>query len=286
MTYHTKALCLTAALALSPMAASAATVDINIQSFGALVDLSDNTKNPNIADALAARDAFIGGATIQAFEGFEGFTACDGSNGSSCASTGNTTTGLSTAVGTFDKAGSSGTGSSPVAPVEEAVVKNADAGKDSHGRYNVAADSSNNHSGGNWLDSNDWTSIEWDIPGASGLTNFDRIAFFLTDVNDSGNVDFKVTAGGIVTEATKAISGDVDDGMLNLVTMQFDEIVTGDVFITLSNGVDGNGNRSDGIGIDSITVAAVPLPAAGLLLLGGLGGLGGVSAMRRRKRAA
>ena len=30
----------------------------------------------------------------------------------------------------------------------------------------------------------------------------------------------------------------------------------------------------------------VPLPAAGLLLLGGLGGLGGLSALRRRKRAA
>lgn len=281
MTYHTRALCLTAALALAPMAASAATVDINIQSFGTLGSLSDTSNDPNIADALAARDTFIGGATIQAFEGFEGFTQCPDQNG--CDSTGNTTTGLSTAVGTFDKAGSSGTGTSPVAPAEEAVVKNAGAGVDSHGRYNVAADSSNNHSGGNWLDSNDWTSIEWDIPGASGLTNFDRIAFFLTDVNDSGNVDFKVTAGGDVTEATKAISGDVDDGMLSLVTMQFDEIVTGDVFITLTNE---SGDTSDGIGIDSITVAAVPLPAAGLLLLGGLGGLGGVSALRRRKRAA
>ena len=33
-------------------------------------------------------------------------------------------------------------------------------------------------------------------------------------------------------------------------------------------------------------LAPVPLPAAGLLLLGGLGGLGGLSALRRRKRAA
>jgi hypothetical protein len=36
---------------------------------------------------------------------------------------------------------------------------------------------------------------------------------------------------------------------------------------------------------DATQVAAVPIPAAGLLLLGGLGGLGGLGALKRRKKA-
>ena len=49
---------------------------------------------------------------------------------------------------------------------------------------------------------------------------------------------------------------------------------------------DGTGDTDlDDLGM-RIDVSPVPLPAAGLLLLGGLGGLGGLSALRRRKRAA
>jgi hypothetical protein len=55
MTYHTRAFGLVAALALAPMAASAATVDIQFQAFG--------TGSPaGITAALAARDAFMGGS--------------------------------------------------------------------------------------------------------------------------------------------------------------------------------------------------------------------------------
>lgn len=36
----------------------------------------------------------------------------------------------------------------------------------------------------------------------------------------------------------------------------------------------------------SVTATPVPLPAAGLMLLGGLGGLGGLTALRRRRKAA
>jgi hypothetical protein len=261
------------------MAASAATVDINIQSFGSFGSLSTASNDPNIADALAARDAFIGGGTIRAFEGFENFTACPGSGCSSTAG------GLDTDVGTFnvgDGADQDENGGAIVAPTNEAVVKSAVNGDDSFGRYNVAADAGNNHEGGNWLDSNDWSSVEWDIPGVSGLTNFGRIAFFLTDVNDSGNVRFEVNAGGVdITDTTKAITGDTDNGMLNLVTMQFSEAVSGDVLIKLTNASGNTGG--DGFGIDTITVSSVPLPAAGWLMIAGLGGL---AAMRRRKRAA
>jgi hypothetical protein len=295
MTYHYKALGLAAAVAFAPMAASAATVTIDIQSYGAIGNLSNNGNDPDIAQALAARDTFMGGTSGDIFsEGFDApapgeFTPCTGSNVGTCSSTAG---GLDTNVGTFNVAGDQGTGNT-VAPVNEAVIKSAGAGADIMGRYNVDADSDNNHIGGKWLDSNDWETVEWSIPGASGLTNIDRIAFFLTDVNDSGNVTFNVSVDGTdLTPDTDSITDDQPNGRLNLVTMSFEEAVTGNILISMTNA---SGDRSDGFGIDTIQVggdlnpddiSAVPLPASALLLLGGLGGLGGLSALRRRKRTA
>lgn len=56
----------------------------------------------------------------------------------------------------------------------------------------------------------------------------------------------------------------------------FDQIRFTDVSVGPANG--------DGFDLDAFTVAAVPVPAAGLLLLGGLGALGAAS--RRRRKAA
>ncbi|WOI55571.1 hypothetical protein [Palleronia sp. LCG004] len=46
------------------------------------------------------------------------------------------------------------------------------------------------------------------------------------------------------------------------------------------------GSGRDGFDLDAFNVAAVPLPAAGILLLAGMGGLGGLGALRRRKSKA
>ena len=291
MTYHYKALGLAAAVALAPMAASAATVTINVVSYGAFGNLSNAGNQPFIATALSDRDTFMSSTSGSVFsEGFDapgaaGFTPCPDTNG--CSSTAG---GLETNVGTFNVAGDQGTGGT-VNPNDQAVIKFAGDTDDIMGRYNVNADDGNNHIGGKWLDSNDWTSIEWSIPGESGLTNIDRIAFFLTDVNDSGNTKFDISVDetDLITES---IENGQTNGSLKLVTMAFEQAVTGDILIKMTNAT---GNTSDGFGIDTIQVggdldqneiSAVPLPASALLLLGGLGGLGGLSALRRRKRTA
>jgi len=52
-----------------------------------------------------------------------------------------------------------------------------------------------------------------------------------------------------------------------------------DVTITFSSGT---GDQAKGAALDNVTLAPVPLPAAGLLMLAGLGGIAG---LRRRKKA-
>jgi hypothetical protein len=148
---------------------------------------------------------------------------------------------------------------------------------DAFARYNVVGAEEK------WLDSNDLNGILWEIPGASGLGEITKIAFFLTDVNDVGSMAFSITAsdGNTPNTLTNNVSGlpansGVPNGQLLLVTMDFSEAVNL-INISMTTGA------GDGFGMDGIRVATVPLPAAGLLLLGGLGGL---AAMRRRRKAS
>jgi hypothetical protein len=264
MKHNYKALGVAAAIALSPMAASAATVDITFQNFGA----GNPPPAANITTAKAALATFMGSTTIAGGEDFEGFTNCPAAV---CASADDTTPIVSSNVGDFYRiGGATGSGQSQVVPTDDIVVRQNNP-TNTFSRYDVVG-------GHNWLDSNDHEGIRWEIPGAaSGLSEILKIAFFLTDVDDVGNIAFEInTVGGDVVSQNifGAVQG--NDGGLDLVTMSFStpvDIAT----IRMTSGT------NDGFGIDGIQVGVVPLPAAGWLMIAGLGGL---AALRRRKRAA
>jgi hypothetical protein len=249
-------LALVALVGFLPTLAPAATVSIEM------------TKYATVDSALTARDLFIGGGPVIG-EDFEGFVACTGSNTAQCAKSP-----LDTAVGQFSGIGpGQTTGGSQVNPKDKVVVRTA--APSPYGRYNVTP------GGANWLDSNDLKGIQWDVPGNAGLPMITRIAFLLTDVDDVGSLDFilKVldVGGGEFIDKTLALNNNgLQNGTLHLVTMLFSDPVK-DFQISMINGT------GDGFGLDGARIALVPVPAAGLMLLGALGGL---AALRRRKKAA
>jgi hypothetical protein len=231
------------AIALASSAASAATVDINITSYAGPGDL---------AAAVAARDAFVAGAYYLVEEDFSDESGAN----------------PVTDVGSF-------TGVAPAAPGSSAVDCGGGLGATScvlnsgtFGRYNTDGES-------NWLDSNDLNEIVWSIPGGAVLSAFNRIAFLMTDVDDVGDIIFQIAAGGQAVGSTVNDGNGQPNGRLQLVTMSFSDLVS-NLSITMRVG------QGDGFGIDGVKIAAVPVPAAGFLLLAGLGGL---AAFKRRKSA-
>ena len=255
----TKAYLAAAIVALSPVAASAASVNIAFEAFAGPSE---------ITDAISARDAFIGNAPKIYTETFDGFTACPATN---CDST---SPSLDTNVGKFTRFGTPvGSGSSNVTPNDQVVVRSGN--PDPFGRFDVEG------SDDNWLDSNDHMGIQWDIPGNSGLSDIVRLAFFLIDVDDVGNFGFNIDAvgGDVASQVIESPMTNTNNANLQLVKMSFDRPIDL-VSINMEAG------RNDGFGVDGLQVASVPLPAAGVLLLGALGGLGGASALRRRRKTA
>ncbi|MCC0065430.1 MAG: VPLPA-CTERM sorting domain-containing protein [Rhodovulum sp.] len=118
----------------------------------------------------------------------------------------------------------------------------------------------------------------WTIDASTGFGRFDSLAFMLGDVGDIKGTHFsiKVEAAGYST--TLASIPRQPNGNINFVRILFDDFVHG-AKVTLTS------NLNDGFGIDDVTVARVapvPLPGAGLLLMGGLAGFG----VFRRRRAA
>jgi len=220
--------------------------------------------NVNVAQGEALRSTFLSGSSNSAtvVEDFESFTACDGSNAGSCSATP-----LNTKVGQFQGIDGAVIGTSPVAPLDEAVIR----GVDQSGRFNTTA------GGSNYIDSNDQKGIKLVMPG--DFPAFDRMSFFLMDIDDVANFDFRITARIGPNNATDldAVTNSQTwgSGTLHLVNIDFGQNVTA-ANVRMFNLTE----EADGFGMDDFYVAAVPLPAGGLLLLTALGGLG---AIRRRK---
>lgn len=232
--------------------ARAATVDIGFESFA----------KADVPAALDQRDEFLGSGPVLSEDFETGFLPCDGSNNGSCSA------GMihSGELGTFSGFGEAGKkGGSQVQPRSKIVVRTGAEGV--FGRYNVTP------GGLNWLDSNDREGIDWSFAAPGGLT-FQRLAFFLTDLDDIGNILFNISVnGGAVVMRPGAEAG--GHGQLHLMTVLFDQPVSS-FAIRMING------KGDGFGLDGARIAMVPLPAAGVLLLGTLGGL---IALARRHHA-
>lgn len=261
----TLAAALAAATLALPNVAPAATVTITMTPFGT----ASNATNQN--NARTAQDAFMstglnGGYVVT--ENFEGFTACNRTNATTCASGP-----LTTAVGTFSGIGPAFSGGgSQIAPTNNIIVRSNNP-NNTFGRVNLTP------GGSQWLDSNDMNGISWLVPGSATLNAVRRLSFLLTDVDDVGNIDFSIRANGGTGSFNTVLqlnNNGLPNGTLHLVTMLFSAPVS-------SFTVDMINGRGDGFGADRFVAAVVPLPAAGLLLLGALGGL---AVLRRRRPAA
>lgn len=251
---------LAAGLAVGIDRAEAASVTINVTSFGA-------GEAADITGARAAQNLFHGaGPTIT--EDFEGFLT------GSVAS-------LDTAIGTFSALGPVGTGTADLETSEHAQIRD---GSFEHGGETITQHNGgryNTTSGGaNYLDSNDNGGIRLEIPGTSGVGSFNMLSLLATDIDDVGSAGFSIGELGGSVPLFESIAGSLGtpaNGTLHLITFLFSE--------SISNiGIDFMIDPGDGFSIDDVAISTVPLPAAGWLLLSALAGLGLLG--RRRSAVA
>lgn len=206
----------------------------------------------NKVAAQNAFDAWVLSKNKVLTEDFEGFNANPGD-----------TTGdqdPDTAVGKFTGSGGAGTGTASVQNKSQTVVKDFD----SEGR-NVTKQ------GDQWLDSNDVTTVTWDISGSSvtAFGDFDSIGFFVIDAADNGATMQVAFSGGGTGFFNLPAFGSEDNSNIQFITGKFSERVS-TATVTMSNL---NGETNDGWGIDNASIA-VPVPASMALLGTGLLGLG------------
>lgn len=177
---------------------------------------------------------------------------------------------VTTAVGIFDTLGGKGTGSSVIGTGTDLAVRTK--GKNHSGRKNTTP------GGQFYLDSNDTFGIGWNV-GLAGDMSFNSVAFSLSDAADQG-ARLEISAMGEVLDTLVKLP----NANVKFVVISFEEMIQS-AMINFTNFGKGETLRTnDGFGIDDATVASVspvPVPAAGLLLLGALGGLG----LRARRKA-
>jgi len=207
--------------------------------------------------ANSAFDSILNGLAYSTVEGFETKGPEECGPGSSACETGGV---IGTSVGSFETLGGTGSGKSVVGSGTNLSLKTTP-------------------DGAWWLDSNDTRGIDWLVDTGKP---FDRIAFVLSDVADVGaTLSVRVFDSAAVNSLLgEAMISNQNNGQRSLVLLSFDTEMSG-AKIEMRN------NRlNDGFGIDDALVgrvAPVPLPAPGLLLLGGLGGL---AVLRQRRRVS
>lgn len=176
-----------------------------------------------------------------------------------------------TKVGTFMSMGGVGSGSTcgtlGGAPCTTLAIQDANAVGDINGQGNLVP-----LNGTKSLNSNDTLGLIWNVFTNPGSL-FSGVVFGLRDAADIAGTTFRVSVNGAMQELTAQTNGN-----RKLVAIDFGGSFSSATIQMMTA-------RNDAFTIDGATVmpAPVPLPAAGLLLVGGLGALG---ALRRRKKAA
>jgi hypothetical protein len=206
-----------------------------------------------VAAALIAGSAGASAATITvggaAWTG-PGLTREGFSGFQVCGQTGD----LVTAVGRFSVSGGPGQKGTVCGDASNAQVR--------QGTQQYVA-LSGRHGGPFWLDSNDNAQMKFESVSR-------KVQFLASDLADVFGY-FRLDAG----DATYEITERQPNAGLWLFSVVFDEDEDWVIHLT--------SRRNDGFGILAVQVASAPLPAAGLLLLGGIGAL---AAARRWRRGA